>query len=84
MIFSSNEDIIEMVVNGDFHEFEPEKLRGLMKILPEPDEVVFRESLNNILKYSFFQIEMLKSWEGDTKKLGNAERFILQLINVKK
>ena len=73
-----------MVVNGDFHEFEPEKLRGLMKILPEPDEVVFRESLNNILKYSFFQIEMLKSWEGDTKKLGNAERFILQLINVKK
>merc|ERR1719232_997045 len=63
---SSNEDIIEMVVNGDFHEFEPEKLRGLMKILPEPDE-----------------IEMLKSWEGDTKKLGNAERFILQLINVK-
>merc|ERR1712106_1080796 len=63
---SSNEDIIEMVVTGDFHEFEPEKLRGLMKILPEQDE-----------------IEMLKSWEGDTKKLGNAERFILQLISVK-
>merc|ERR1719278_1762225 len=54
---SSNEDIIEMVVNGDYHEFEPEKLRGLMKILPEMDE-----------------IEMLKSWEGDIKKLGNAER----------
>merc|ERR1719295_2085336 len=32
---SSNEDIIEMVVNGDYHEFEPEKLKGLMKILPE-------------------------------------------------
>merc|ERR1711892_408246 len=63
---SSNEDIIEMVVTGDFHEFEPEKLRGLMKIPPEQDE-----------------IEMLKSWEGDTKKLGNAERFILQLISVK-
>ena len=28
-----------MVVNGDYHEFEPEKLRGLMKILPEMDEV---------------------------------------------
>jgi len=63
---SSNEDIIEMVVNGDYHEFEPEKLRGLMKILPEMDE-----------------IEMLKSWEGDIKKLGNAERFLLQLIDVK-
>ena len=30
-----------MVVNGDYHEFEPEKLRGLMKILPEMDEVQF-------------------------------------------
>merc|ERR550534_3376821 len=63
---SSNEDIIEMVVSGDFSDFEPEKLKGLMKILPEQDE-----------------IEMLKSWEGDTKKLGNAEKFILQLISVK-
>jgi len=63
---SSNEDIIDMVVSGDFHDFEPEKLRGLMKILPEQDE-----------------IEMLKSWDGDTKKLGNAEKFILQLISVK-
>ena len=43
------------------------KLKGLMKILPEQDE-----------------IEMLKSWDGDTKKLGNAEKFILQLISVKK
>ena len=41
IIASSNEDIIEMVVNGDYHEFEPEKLRGLMKILPEMDEVRF-------------------------------------------
>merc|ERR1712106_1058882 len=63
---SSNEDIIEMVVTGDFHEFEPEKLRGLMKILPEQDE-----------------IELLKSWEGDHKKLGNAEQFVLHLISVK-
>ena len=30
------------------------------------------------------QIEMLRSWEGDTKKLGNAENFILHLISVKK
>jgi hypothetical protein len=30
------------------------------------------------------QVEMLKSWEGDKKKLGNAERFILQLIGVQK
>ena len=36
---SSNDSIIEMVVSGEYHEFEPEKLRGLMKILPEQDEV---------------------------------------------
>jgi hypothetical protein len=30
------------------------------------------------------EIEMLKSWEGDGKKLGNAERFLIQLIAVKK
>merc|ERR1719216_329760 len=63
---SSNEGIIDMVVSGDFSDFEPEKLKGLMKILPEQDE-----------------IEMLRSWEGDTKKLGNAENFILHLISVK-
>ena len=42
---SSNEDIIDMVVTGDSHEFEPEKLRGLMKILPEQDEVGTRTDL---------------------------------------
>jgi len=63
---SSNDSIIEMVVSGEYHEFEPEKLRGLMKILPETDE-----------------IEMLKSWDGDIKKLGNAERFLVELIAVK-
>lgn len=30
------------------------------------------------------QIEMLKSWDGDIKKLGNAERFLVELIAVKK
>lgn len=63
---SSNEGIIDMVVSGDFSDFEPEKLKGLMKILPEQDE-----------------IEMLRSWEGDRKKLGIAEKFILHLISVK-
>ena len=40
-----------MVVNGDYHEFEPEKLRGLMKILPEMDEVRFvdEQSIMTIL-----------------------------------
>ena len=62
---SSNEDIIRMILEGDYDEFGAEKLKGLVKILPEMDE-----------------IEMLKSFDGDKAKLGNAEKFILQLVEV--
>ena len=65
--FSSNEDIIEMILEGEHDDFGAEKLKGLMKILPEMDEV-----------------EMLKSFDGDKSKLGNAEKFILQLTEVPK
>ncbi len=64
---SSNEEIVRMVIEGEFDDFGAEKLRGLVKILPEMDE-----------------IEMLKSFDGDRAKLGNAERFILQLVDVPK
>jgi len=62
---SSNDAIIEMILAGEHDDIGAEKLRGLIKILPEPDE-----------------IEMLKSWDGDTKKLGPAERFILAIIPI--
>jgi hypothetical protein len=42
-------------------------LRGLLKILPEVDE-----------------LEMLRAFDGDKAKLGNAEKFLLQLIEVPK
>ena len=64
---SSNEEIIEMIKDGEHDDIGAEKLKGLMKILPEMDE-----------------IEMLKSYPGDKSKLGNAERFILQLVAVSK
>ena len=35
-------------------------------------------------KPNYRKVEMLKSWDGDRAKLGNAERFILQLTEVKK
>ena len=63
----SNEDIIEMINDGEFDEIGAEKLKGLQKILPEMDE-----------------IEMLKSFPGDKSKIGNAEKFILQLVDVSK
>ena len=55
---SSNEDIIQMILDGDHDDFGAEKLKGLMKIMPEMDE-----------------IEMLKSFDKDKTKLGNAEKF---------
>ncbi|KAL0275923.1 UNVERIFIED_CONTAM: hypothetical protein PYX00_003637 [Menopon gallinae] len=62
---SSNEDIIQLIKDGEHDDIGVEKLRGLLKLLPEIDE-----------------LEMLKSFDGDRSKLGNAEKFLLQLIQV--
>ncbi|XP_018378457.1 PREDICTED: uncharacterized protein LOC108771055 isoform X2 [Trachymyrmex cornetzi] len=62
---SSNENIIQLIKEGGHDDIGAEKLRGLLKILPEVDE-----------------LEMLKSFDGDKSKLGNAEKFFLQLIQV--
>lgn len=64
---SSNEDIIQLIKDGGHDDIGAEKLRGLLKLLPEIDE-----------------LEMLKSFDGDRTKLGNAEKFLLQLIEVPK
>lgn len=64
---SSNEDIIQLIREGGHDDIGAEKLRGLLKILPEVDE-----------------LEMLKSFDGDKSKLGNAEKFFLQLVQVPK
>ena len=66
-IRSSNEDIVQMVRDGDHDVFGADNLKGLVKILPEQDE-----------------IETLKSFDGDKARLGDAERFILQLVEVPK
>ena len=60
IITSSNEDIIDMVVNGDYHEFEPEKLRGLMKILPEMDEVSLDDDTNGCLDGAHAEMNMYR------------------------
>ncbi|XP_052750901.1 inverted formin-2 [Galleria mellonella] len=62
---SSNEDIIQLIREGSHDDIGAEKLRGLLKILPEIDEC-----------------EMLKAFSGDLTKLGNAEKFLLQLIQL--
>lgn len=64
---SSNEEIIQLVTQGEHDEIGAEKLRGLLKILPEVDE-----------------LDMLKSYNGDFAKLGNAEKFLLQLTALSK
>lgn len=56
-----------MIKEGEHDEIGAEKLRGLLKILPEFDE-----------------LEMLKNFEGDKNRLGNAEKFLMQLLKVPK
>ncbi|GIY38474.1 FH2 domain-containing protein 1, partial [Caerostris extrusa] len=60
---SSNENIVRILEDGAHEDLGAERLRGLLKILPESDEV-----------------ELLKNFDGDKTKLGNAEKFLLQLI----
>ncbi|CAL1261437.1 unnamed protein product [Larinioides sclopetarius] len=62
---SSNDEIIDILKRGAHEEIGAEKLRGLLKILPESDE-----------------IELLRNYSGDRPKLGNAEKFLLQLIEL--
>lgn len=62
---STNEEIIRILRDGCHEDIGAEKLRGLLKILPESDEV-----------------EMLRGYDGDQSKLGNAEKFILQLVEL--
>lgn len=64
---STNEEITQMIRDGEHDEIGAEKLRGLLKILPEFDE-----------------LEMLKNFDGDSSRLGNAEKFLMQLLKVPK
>lgn len=64
---STNLEITRMIVNGEHEKIGLEKLRGLLKILPEIDE-----------------LEMLKNFNGDKERLGNAEKFLIQLIHIPK
>ena len=43
MFISSNDDIIEMLTAGDHDDFGSEKLKSLMKLLPETEEVNLRD-----------------------------------------
>lgn len=64
---SSNKDIIRLICDGTHEEIGAERLRGLLKILPEVEEV-----------------DMLKSFNGDKTRLGNAEKFLLELLELPK
>ncbi|PRD29069.1 UNVERIFIED_CONTAM: Fhdc1 [Trichonephila clavipes] len=62
---SSHESIVRILEDGAHQDLGAERLRGLLKILPEADEV-----------------ELLKNFDGEKTKLGNAEKFLLQLLEV--
>ncbi|XP_060576216.1 inverted formin-2-like isoform X2 [Ruditapes philippinarum] len=60
-----NDVVIKQIKEGDAKNLGIEKLKGLMKLLPLPDE-----------------IEMIRGYEGDTERLGQAEKFFHQLIQL--
>ncbi|XP_034480692.1 uncharacterized protein LOC117786504 [Drosophila innubila] len=62
---SSNKDINQLIRDGAHGEIGAERLKGLLKILPDMDELA-----------------MLKSFNGDKARLGSAEKFVLQLLEV--
>ncbi|XP_002008048.2 formin-J [Drosophila mojavensis] len=62
---SNSQDIIQLIRHGAHEEIGAERLLGLLKILPEMDE-----------------LEVLKSFNGDRTRLGSAEKFLLQLLEV--
>lgn len=64
---SSNEEIVKLIRDGEHDDIGAEKLKGLLKLLPEVDE-----------------LDMLKSFTGDFGKLGNAEKFLIQLTSLPK
>lgn len=66
-LISSNKDVVQHILEGRSEDLGVERLRGLLKILPNKDEV---EMLKSVPKH-------------DQEKLGSAEKFILKLIGVK-
>lgn len=63
----SNDEIIQLIKDGEHDDIGAEKLRGFLKILPEVDE-----------------LDMLRTFDGDLNRLGNAEKFLLHLLQVSK
>ncbi|XP_041463553.1 formin-J-like isoform X1 [Lytechinus variegatus] len=62
---TTNDAIIRLIADGRSNEIGAEKLKSLLKILPENDE-----------------IEMLRSFDGDSVKLGQAEKFLISLVEI--
>ncbi|CAL1536506.1 unnamed protein product [Lymnaea stagnalis] len=61
----NNAAIVDLIRKGEARSIGVEKLKGLIKILPQADEV-----------------ELIHNFDGDPEKLGNAEKFFLQLMSV--
>jgi hypothetical protein len=58
-------EIVQLIMNNKNHELGLENLEGMLKILPDANELV-----------------LLKGYQGDFDKLGEAERFLFVLIQV--
>ncbi len=64
---SSPSEIVRLLSNNENQELGLENLEGMLKILPDANE-----------------IELLKGYQGEIDKLGEAEKFLYKLIEVPK
>lgn len=69
----SNEEIIEMIKKADVRAFGVEKLKGLIKLLPQQDEVSLKE-FSLIFSFLIFSKKTFSS--SNSHKNGNEKLFL--------
>lgn len=64
---SSHEDLLRSLARGEADKWGADKLRALIKFLPEEEEM-----------------KQIKEFDGDSSRLGCAERFCVELASISK
>ena len=78
-----NKDVIEWIQTLNIQSVTVEQMTALEKLLPDTNTVRLHNMFIILISHNF-QIDHLKSYNGDQKKLGNAEVFLLELIKIDK
>ena len=80
---SGSKDVVKWIEMFDIQSVTVEQMTALEKLLPDTTTVRFLITIISLLCHNF-QIDHLKSYNGDQSKLGDAEVFLLELIKIDK